>query len=358
MKPTKTLSVMLTHQCTASCKNCGTFSHPLNMENLPFSVASHYVNNIDTSDFKVVVFTGGEATLRLDDLVSLLNISNSRGLITRLVTNAHWANDKDSTVKMISKLSKAGLQELNLSTGDEHLKYVPLINVVNAIKYSLECLSVSVMVEVTKENKATKASLINSLISNGLSNNELNMVGFIESPWMPVNFRDNIIYDKNNTISFNQAEISDGCSSILNTYTLNADGRITACCGIGQKTIRELTIDTCSETNLPTLSTIISEAESDLIKQAVSVMGPFQLLKLGSDLKSSQEWSERIAHKCQACSLLYHNKNIQSNLIKKLPDIKSKIINSIVIDATIKKQISGYIYSEKLTKINGRENNA
>lgn len=347
MKAHKTLSVMLTHQCTASCKNCGTFSHPLNMEHLPLSVANHYINNIDMDEFKVVVFTGGEATLRFLDLVTLLKICNKKGLITRLVTNAHWANDKDSAVKIISTLSVAGLQEMNFSTGDEHAKYVPLINICNAIKYSIKYFAVSVMIEVTKENNITKNKLINALISNGMSDHELKKVGFIESPWMPVNYRDNIIYDNKNTISYSQAEISEGCNSILNTYTLNADGRITACCGIGQKTIRELTLGMCSESNLPPISTLISNAESDLIKQAVSVLGPFQLLKLGSDRKSSLDWSEKIAHKCQACSLLYHNKNIQDNLIKQLPVIKSKVINSIVIDAAIKKQIVGYLHSEK-----------
>ncbi|MGM0156664.1 hypothetical protein IGI47_000952 [Enterococcus sp. AZ191] len=78
---------------------------------------------------KVIVFTGGEATLLGNMLIAGINYATKNGLATRLVTNGHWASNPVRAEKYAKKLKDAGLKEINFSTGDQHQKYVRVDNV-------------------------------------------------------------------------------------------------------------------------------------------------------------------------------------------------------------------------------------
>ena len=97
----KILSVMPTWQCTAACTDCGTYSHPHNKVRLSLGDILAAIERAYEAGFKVVVFTGGEATLRWKDLIASIARANDRQLTTRLVTNAWWARtSREADVKM------------------------------------------------------------------------------------------------------------------------------------------------------------------------------------------------------------------------------------------------------------------
>src|SRR5262249_35489158 len=87
----KTLSVMLTYACPAECSHCGTVSNPRDRHHLPLDLVLNGIDQAKRLDFENVVFTGGESTLRWDDLLIAIRHAKDISLPTRLVTNAHWA---------------------------------------------------------------------------------------------------------------------------------------------------------------------------------------------------------------------------------------------------------------------------
>ena len=128
----KTLSVMPTYKCTAECLHCGTCSSPRQETFLDTELMLRSIDQAIDSGYKVVVFTGGEATLAEDALLKGIRRANDRGVCTRLVTNGWWASDEESADAMIAKLIAAGLKEINFSTGDQHARFVPIENVLRA----------------------------------------------------------------------------------------------------------------------------------------------------------------------------------------------------------------------------------
>ena len=56
----------------------------------------------------MIVFTGGEATLRWKDLLEGIRYATELGFLTRLVTNAHWANREDMAQEKLLALIEAG----------------------------------------------------------------------------------------------------------------------------------------------------------------------------------------------------------------------------------------------------------
>src|SRR6185295_7777711 len=87
----RTLSVMPTYACPAQCKNCGTVSSPRDRNNIGLDTMLSAINQASELGFFNVVFTGGEATMRWDDLIEAIRQANRLKLPTRLVTNAYWA---------------------------------------------------------------------------------------------------------------------------------------------------------------------------------------------------------------------------------------------------------------------------
>lgn len=125
------LTFITTNECSANCAHCLMMSNPSRHEKL---TAKQIENAIDAfivrKRSEVVVFTGGECTRLGDDLLEGIAYANTKGLITRIVSNAEWANDEQSTEQMISDLRAVGLNEINISYDDFHSAWIPIDNVI------------------------------------------------------------------------------------------------------------------------------------------------------------------------------------------------------------------------------------
>jgi hypothetical protein len=73
------------------------------------------------------------------------------------VTNAHWAHSLDAARDRLDKLIAAGLHEINYSTGDEHVRFVPLEHVAIACVAAAErAFRVHVMVELKAGGRSAR----------------------------------------------------------------------------------------------------------------------------------------------------------------------------------------------------------
>lgn len=314
----RTLSMMLTYQCTAECENCGTLSHPRRKEYISREDALRKIEEAAELGMRLVVFTGGEVTLRWQDLIFLIRESKELGLLTRVVTNGYWATTTRKASEKVKALFDAGLSEMNLSTGDEHAKFVPLDCVVRAAVASAAYMSTVIMMEVRAGNSLVGDSLRSHPVLANARDDLRSKIGIVESPWMPLSPDEQYEYPLGKAANRKNTPLRGGCESALSTYTVQGSGIVGACCGLGLQTIPELNIG-----NLSTpLEEIINQAEQDLIKRAIRVLGTFRILAWVEALNPSVVWENIYAHHCQACKRIYSDPNIQDIILENIDSFK------------------------------------
>ncbi|MGF9816271.1 radical SAM protein [Bacillus toyonensis] len=320
----KTLSIMPTYRCTAECNHCGTLSSPREKARLKLSDIIRIIDEAADAEYTSIVFTGGEATLVGADLLQAIKHAVARGLGTRLVTNAHWANSNRSSERKIKSLITAGLNEINYSTGDQHVRFVPFENILRAIKAAVNAgLRVSVMVETVAERGITKESITQHPIYQSIVTSHPNVkIDIHESPWMPLDPKQSHNYSEGMATNRNNLEGRVGCDSILSTTTIQADGRLASCCGLGMRLIPELQLGHISNTTIKEADEI---AETDFLKRWLRVEGPEQIIAWAAEYNPNIKWEDMYAHRCQACIRLYQDPLIHEVIVQhyeeKIPDI-------------------------------------
>lgn len=324
----KTLSIMLTYACPAECQDCGTLSSPRSKEQIGLEQAKRYIDEAhEMGDFRVVVFTGGEATLRWKDLIEGIRHASGLGMTARLVTNAHWANRADTTVAKLAELVEAGLTEINFSTGDEHARFIPLDRVARATKASLDAgLRVCVMIEQRADRAVTQALFESHPVVAGIAEHDRHRLSIVESPWMPLDPLEKAHYES--ALPVGEVAVDRPCTNVLSTYTIQADGRIGACCGLGMRQINELNVGRIGDD----LQSVRSVAESDVIKLAVRYLGPEYLLRWSEAWLPELNWRDMYAHHCQACARVYSDPAVKEVLMTHLDELKERLRAVVLFD--------------------------
>ena len=324
----KTLSIMLTYACPAECTNCGTSSSPRDKNNLNLDVALSGIEQAKALDFANVVFTGGEATLRWKDLLLAIRHADELGLPTRLVTNAHWARTPEIASALLDELLQAGLKEINFSTGDQHVRFVPLDRVVFAAIATVECgMTAHIMIELRSERQISKDTVLNHLLLQQLSQDKKQLIQPTESPWMPLD--PDLIESYPNGMAINSSNLSScvGCESVLQTYVLQADGRIGSCCGLGMRLIPELSVGMAEGESF--LSEAIQTAEEDFLKVWLHYKGPEKVLAWAAQYDPEIAWENKYGHRCQACIRVYKDRRVHDVIHEHYDEIVPEVIQSV-----------------------------
>jgi len=313
----RTLSIIPTFRCNANCTHCGTFSHPGDESSLPEDIAAAFIDEAADLRFANVVITGGEATLEWEKTVRLLEKAKTRGLPTRLVTNGQWAIDHYIAEARIRELLAAGLAELNLSTGDQHQRFVPIEQVALAANVATQFgLRTVVVVELIDDCQISEAHVRERMSPHPL-------LKIISSPWMSLGKKSTFKYPSG--LAFNCANVASakGCDSILQTYVVQADRKIASCCGLGVRRIDEL--HDASIHAGSTLRDAINRSEADLIKLLLRYIGPEKLVAKCASIEPAIDWENQFAHRCQACLRLYKDPLVKRTLLRiaesLLPDV-------------------------------------
>lgn len=321
----KTLSIMPTFTCTAACTNCGTLSSPQERTNLALPAILDAITEAKQLGFKVVVFTGGETTLRWRDLLAAIRHATDLALWTRIVTNAHWATSLARADGLLGTLIDHGLCEINYSTGDEHARFVPLERVVFAtVAAARRRFRTHVVVELRGERQVTRATLEEAALLATLTPDERSMVTINESSWMPIDPTDVETYPPGVAITRDNLHRTKGCRGLLSAYTLQADARIGACCGLGLRVIPELNVATTADDH--PLTRAIDEAESDLLKLWIHYSGPFRILAWAAEKDPTIEWEGAYAHPCQACQRVYRDPKVGNVLKDHVVEIEGDVV--------------------------------
>ena len=126
------LTLITTYRCTAACAQCCFGGNPQEKSSLSVDEIRKHIKQASKTlpSLKLVVFTGGECFLLGEGLARAVATASECGFASRCVTNGYWAVSKDSAAGKMALLKKAGLTEINFSTGDEHQKFVSFERIV------------------------------------------------------------------------------------------------------------------------------------------------------------------------------------------------------------------------------------
>ena len=301
------LGVLASFRCTAACRNCCFSCGPEVGERIPQARLRQYL--VDASalgSIRLVAFSGGEAFLLGRDLVELVELAGSLGMMTRIVSNGYWALDSQTARRVLRPLVEAGLNEINFSTGDDHQQFVPVERVATAAAVSAEHgLTVAVAIEAADRNSTVARRFHQAadqlpgfkvaFEEGGVTIQHSAWVDFAapgDSPgtnWpSPVNRRN--------------LSARRPCESVLTSISIMPNEDLMACCGILSDTPPDLTLGNLRRQSM---GDMVARGQADLMKIWLFVEGPERIMAWCASKDPSIVWEDRFTHPCQTCRALY-----------------------------------------------------
>jgi len=303
------LTVLATYQCTAACKECCFECSPGVHGRIPLDRILRYIDEAaDTfPTIKLVCFSGGECFLLGKDLNAAVARAHSRGLMTRCVSNGYWATSPEAAKKRLRALKEAGLNELNISTGDDHQRYVPFERAVNGVIAGAQLGIRSLIVVEGFENSRFKVeeALAHPRLKDFWENSpNASLVQVLRNIWMPFH-KDRILeHDEQVHRTPERLKRFGGCDNVLNNAVVTPDESLASCCGLTMEHIPEMKLGKLAERSM---AEMIDRGMNDFLKRWIWLDGPDAVLWFAHQKDPRVPYPEKNVHPCEACAQFYLN---------------------------------------------------
>jgi hypothetical protein len=292
----RVLSLLTTRRCTATCDHCCVGASPRATAAIPIPRLHGLIDEARrVPSIRRIVFTGGECFLLGNELDLLVEHAHGAGFATRVITNGYWAVNDGAARERVGSLRASGLNELLLSTGTFHQRFVPPARIVSAARAAVSAgISVRVSVETCDQSTYDAASLADDLadvIDCGL-------LHIASDPWIPDAGGRGTAVLSHDTASAVQREAANGrCVQILTIVSVTPDQVLTACCGYPMEELPYLRIGSVEDTALDVL---LRDAPNELLKMWLHVEGPAGIAAFVARYVSGYALPETPSI-CQAC---------------------------------------------------------
>jgi hypothetical protein len=264
------LSILTTRRCTAACDHCCVGASPKAVEAIPVERIHGLIDEAKRiPSIERVVFTGGECFLLGRDLDALIAHAHELELATRAISNGYWAVNEAAAVARVRGLRGAGLDEMMLSTGTFHQRFVPVERIVHAARAAAAAgIATRISVETCDQSEFDDAALRAELAAEiaartvfvahdpwiadagGRGSAELSHARFAQTDIRPVNRR---------------------CAQVLDVVTVTPDQNVSACCGFPVEQLPQLRIGSIAA---QPLDVVLRDAPNRLLAMWLHVAGP------------------------------------------------------------------------------------
>ncbi len=217
-----------------------------------------------------VVFTGGECFLLGRALDGLIAHSHELELETRVITNAYWAINDSAARKRVEALRTAGLDQMMISTGTFHQRFVPVERVVHAARAAAAALiATRIAIEVCDQQTFDE-----SVLHEGLAAEIAARRVFLgHDPWTAdAGGRGETPLTHACLLEEGGSNAATGrCTQVLDTITVAPDQRLLSCCGFPMEQLPRMEIGSVANTELDVL---LRDEPDELLKMALHTAGP------------------------------------------------------------------------------------
>lgn len=306
----RTLTLLTTYQCTAACDHCCFHCSPRKKGRIPQHLILSYIDQAAEMPSVVnVVFSGGECFLLGDDLTAAINRAAQHGLATRCVTNAYWAVTPEAARRRLQLMVDAGLKELNISTGDFHLEYIPVDRIENAAVAAYESgLGLVITVEYRNQRSFTAGALLKDTLIGEIHLRDPNGMQVKENVWIPLGGNCEISLDNTLCRSPVNRHLMHGCNHVLTNMVITPDGDFVPCCGLTMAQIPDLRVGNASP---PLLRSMAALAQEDLVKIWIRIDGPERIVEFLEKKDPSIRYAWKNVHPCQTCRDLFSREDLR-----------------------------------------------
>lgn len=330
----ESVTLLPTYRCNAACRECCSESHPGIKHRMSREDLLSLIRRIQAELPRVryVVLSGGEVTLLKKDLLDALSLLTELGLRSRIVTNGHWARTDSDAQRWVEDFVRAGLNELNLSTGDEHLEWVPVESVARAALHATQSQLLTVVTIEGSEDAKFRMEQFRELpyVRRILSDERLReWLIPITNVWMPFHVNSGI----RNEVAVSE---SGGCDNIFNNFVVNPYGNLMSCCGLTMEYIPEMKVGHISDP-LP-LQQVYSSQFDDLLKLWIWLDGTQVIYDLALH-RSGQNLPAASPHGCAICAQIYRDPRLRSVV----RDLVVENAEQIVFRSLVKARLNGRI---------------
>ena len=321
------LTILPTYRCTAACEQCCFESNPHISGRIPIDRILDYIDQAarDFPTLALVVFSGGECFLLRDDLDRAIHRAASRNLATRCVTNGYWATSKAAARRRIGALYRAGLTELNFSTGDEHQKFVPFESVVHGATTAAEYgLSAVIVIEGCREARFTmQSALAHPMLARFLEESPARRnLTLLNNVWMPFQEGSSITQEDEVYRREDRLQRYRGCDNVLENLVITPHEQAASCCGLTFEHIPEMKLGSARRRSLRDL---YDSQMEDFIKIWLRVDGPERILHFATTKDPSITFPADAMHPCQVCARLFLDQRVrqvlQRHFLDKVPEV-------------------------------------
>lgn len=304
------IAFSVTHSCPISCKYCVTRSRPGKGPSLDAGFMKAVIDEVMAiAPLSTVVFTGGEALLELRAVEETIRHATAQGIWTRIVSNAFWAKQPATALRVLQRLRRAGLSEINISCDDLHQEHLPIENVRNAFDAAKRCglpvliahkkvaggritpeyLSSVLGVELTEYAPGDVCNEASNLYSTSLT---VPIGTGVES--LPL--EDYILYPEHACAWMHP------CGAVLDGLVIAPDRQLHLCCGMMEQTNPELSLGRVEPGRIAEL---LYAANSDLLANWLALEGPYGLMQFIRQRAPQVTFAERFVNSCHLCNDIF-----------------------------------------------------
>ncbi|KFI46821.1 peptide modification radical SAM enzyme, YydG family [Bifidobacterium bohemicum] len=297
--------------CAHCCFSCGPHSEDHLSEEQSVKIVDDAIANAHVNS---IGFSGGEALLHRNLLLSLMKRASEGNLKTTLVSNGFWGHSVANAQNILTLLKNAGLSTLTLSFDEFHEKFIPtqrIINILQANKYiGIPC---HISMAVTKDH--TGEELIHDLGEAGFT------IPITRFPVVPVGAAAQL--PKENIYSHYDANDPLICPGLQITYHFNGD--VYPCCS---PAVFHTCLSIGEVSNTPTHTALerVSRNKLFALMQRIGLRGIAEICKehgIGPDLTKVP-----VVDPCDLCRKIFANSKTLEALLpyidqayrKTLPD--------------------------------------
>lgn len=312
-----TLSLIVTHRCTAACDHCCFSCSPDVQDHIPIPTLHRYIDEAtELETLRVIVFTGGECFLLGRELDKLVKQAADHGFFTRFVSNGYWAINPNAARRRLEQLIACGLTEANFSTGDQHGVYVkPEYVRYGAVAAADLGLTTVVTVELFQESVFPLEDFLSDPAFK--AHLESGRIALKLAPWMKFKGKGPLSFTKKYMELVEQARMPEaGCYTALKVLAISPTGQLFACCGLPVESIEEMHIGSLKNASI---KEVLSRTPDDFVKIWVHLHGPDAVIRYAQKFDPTIPFPKHAAHICDACRFMYHDKRIKKIVMENPP---------------------------------------
>jgi pyruvate-formate lyase-activating enzyme len=298
----RVLSLITTRRCTAACDHCCIGSSPTATGAIPIARMHELIDEAkQIPSMMRIAFTGGECFLLGRELDALIAHAHELELETRVITNGYWAVNERAARARVRAVRTAGLDQMQISTGSFHQRFVPVERVVHAARAAAAAgIATRVAIEVC-DQQTFDETLLHAELADEVAARKV-FLG--RDPWTTdAGGRGVAELSHENLLAGGAAYETGGCGQMLDTITVTPDQQLLACCGFPMEQLPELRIGSVAHA---ALTDVLRSAPNELLKMWLHVAGPSGIAEFVARYIPGFTLPPAVSI-CQSCASLQRN---------------------------------------------------